>query len=186
MDSSGRLDAYIEAKEEEMFQSFCVNGFLWKFQNRQLHCQLLFVSILLCQWIPLEEKDLWRASFDGWSFNPSVSMDSSGSRIFPNRNPWMIQFQSFCVNGFLWKFRPKAVVAKEVWFQSFCVNGFLWKNRGANCGIYESYCFNPSVSMDSSGSEGIPEHYDQANRVSILLCQWIPLEVLPWLRCRWN
>ncbi len=109
------------------------------------------------------------------------------------------EFQSFCVNGFLWKFRPKAVVAKEVWFQSFCVNGFLWKNRGANCGIYESYCFNPSVSMDSSGSLKVFQNittkqtgfqsfcvngflwkalFNDLLHVSILLCQWIPLEVM--------
>ncbi len=110
-------------------------------------------------------------------FNPSVSMDSSGRRLFgvlhlfPTQvsillYQWIpledsprhlhtytrIKFQSFCINGFLWKHGINKVHSRVAQFQSFCINGFLWKSCHG-CSTPGIRCsFNPSVSMDSSGS----------------------------------
>ena len=164
---------------KNQFQSFCVNGFLWKYcvfqntnptkmrfnpsvsmdssgrfgfcalvngfffsfnpsvsmdssgRNRGIEFLLLWllVSILLCQWIPLEAvRDFSHVKTED-CFNPSVSMDSSG------------------------RLRTQSVFSAQLLFQSFCVNGFLWKpSVPANVRELDTG-FNPSVSMDSSGSD---------------------------------
>ena len=57
-----------------MFQSFCVNGFLWKVFRQRSRRICGVVSILLCQWIPLEDVPQNVTAPARASFNPSVSM----------------------------------------------------------------------------------------------------------------
>ena len=141
---------------------------------------LHFVSILLGQWITLEvtrKYNIWGSK--GKSFNPSGSMDYFGRAIRRVRKKANTQFQSFWVNGLLWKsaspfqlrnlFNVSILLGQWItledfnglewmpWngrmFQSFWVNGLLWKY----------YSVFPRLS---------------AKKVSILLGQWITLEVI--------
>ncbi len=75
------------------FQSFCIVGFLWK-RNRLPRLFLpVYVSILLYRWIPLEEGfDIETDIETGTSFNPSVSLDSSGSFRYILKNGITVSF----------------------------------------------------------------------------------------------
>ena len=129
MDYSGSSILQPEYSCSLLFQSFCINGLLWKFfftvkilQNEK------FVSILLYQWITLEVNDPF--------FNKS-------------RN---LPFQSFCINGLLWKGRSPP----ETW-APFPVSILLYQwitleDWGLSFSNQVLSCFNPSVSMDYSGS----------------------------------
>ena len=55
MDYSGRKAVYLRHKEQFMFQSFCINGLLWKWTSGLRKIWASTVSILLYQWITLEE-----------------------------------------------------------------------------------------------------------------------------------
>ena len=104
MDYFGRLEAIAEQKlVREMFQSFWVNGLLWKakivakmpliilrFQSFWVNgllwkmtdfyrvTKIKTVSILLGQWITLEDTRFYWAQKDTFGFNPSGSMDYFG------------------------------------------------------------------------------------------------------------
>ena len=159
------------------FQSFWVNGLLWKFRIVRKVGDVFEVSILLGQWITLE-----------------------GFGVVAPKNR-LRKFQSFWVNGLLWKIireLPYCVLAK---FQSFWVNGLLWKQtlqflhlffiivsillvqwitlEGRAVGLppFFSKRFNPSGSMDYFGSSRNELQNAIRNHVSILLVQWITLEV---------
>ena len=162
---------------ETLFQSFWVNGLLWKFLWRIPIFFLTAVSILLGQWITLEEYPWDSKDVLVFGFNPSGSMDYFGRRPWKTSRKWgkgfnpsgsmdyfgrlsltlfqntVLKFQSFWVNGLLWKFNfIKTQNCGVSGFQSFWVNGLLWKL------IFNGW---------------LPK-----NRwVSILLGQWITLEV---------
>ena len=126
----------------------------------------------------MEDDFLKRIEDQLTGFNPSGSMDYFGSFPWLLLRPLPPSFQSFWFNGLLWKAAwltgrelisycfnpsgsmdyfgsPRPVVSAFVvtWFQSFWFNGLLWK---------------------------IMFFYASAiqNLVSILLVQWITLEVL--------
>ena len=155
MDYSGRKLSLDDAVNYGKFQSFCINGLLWK-----NYFDLQYISRIFC-------------------FNPSVSMDYSGSRLAFTKSAGFMLFQSFCINGLLWKktiappvsvygifvsillyqwitleaFLTVPKLPKIITFQSFCINGLLWNVHG---------------------------HRGQRKKcgVSILLYQWITLEVV--------
>ena len=159
------------------FQSFCINGFLWK------SCHGCSTPGIRCSFNPSVSMDssgsppVPAIPVPLGSFNPSVSMDSSGSLFAGNDLVFLSMFQSFCINGFLWK-KCEAIInaVSELSFQSFCINGFLWKTSFWRPPPLPDSSFNPSVSMDSSGRFAPPFAYLHPNKVSILLYQWIPLE----------
>ena len=130
-------------------------------------------------------------------------MDSSGRGCWQAlRRNTPTKFQSFCVNGFLWKIDILSDRTRNIAFQSFCVNGFLWKilvwiadeiwiavsillcqwiplEESANCGTYpdgnlfQSFCVNGFLWKCK-----ICPRLNFIHIVSILLCQWIPLEAV--------
>ena len=61
------------------FQSFWVNGLLWKGYSKSSKSSKRQVSILLGQWITLEAWLIDRKEWEYSSFNPSGSMDYFGS-----------------------------------------------------------------------------------------------------------
>ena len=80
MDYFGRSPSVGRCRALNWFQSFWVNGLLWKVSPNKCRIEkLIFVSILLGQWITLEA--LYPVDFDALdaSFNPSGSMDYFGS-----------------------------------------------------------------------------------------------------------
>ena len=106
---SGSMDYFGSTKEtawvsaNDVFQSFWVNGLLWKRRRATGFFRVSSVSILLGQWITLEVH----------------SMPTARA---------MQKFQSFWVNGLLWKYIVLAEpIQHENPFQSFWVNGLLWK-----------------------------------------------------------
>ena len=113
------------------FQSFWVNGLLWK---KCWECRSMTwwaVSILLGQWITLEEAVAHWCAGTTSGFNPSGSMDYFGSAPFNNEIGRALEFQSFWVNGLLWKDCEINVTSNYISeFQSFWVNGLLWKPSG--------------------------------------------------------
>ena len=61
-------------------------------------------------------------------FNPSGLMDYFGRIAAPNAPIYTAKFQSFWVNGLLWKVpKLKKTLERLCLFQSFWVNGLLWK-----------------------------------------------------------
>ena len=111
-----------------------------------------WVSILLGQWITLEVKKTRVATLTIYSFNPSGSMDYFGRVRIKKICMEMCKFQSFWVNGLLWKTRANQIRKYYWWFQSFWVNGLLWKNAASIPTELLFRCFNPSGSMDYFGS----------------------------------
>ena len=104
MDYFGRRGVFQANTVETEFQSFWVNGLLWK-----IVCvvedisQSSEVSILLGQWITLEES-YGNAPLQAYPcFNPSGSMDYFGSETTQHELEIAAMFQSFWVNGLLWK-----------------------------------------------------------------------------------
>ena len=73
------------------------------------------------------------------SFNPTVSLDSSGR---------------FCEPRFSW--------IRVHLFQSFCIVGFLWKLMRQSIPLMYQHRFNPSVSLDSSGSHQFPYTFNRS------------------------
>ncbi len=163
---------------KEGFQSFCIVGFLWKLPAEDRRRTTPFVSILLYRWIPLEVQTVKSLVQSRLCFNPSVSLDSSGSQCKKCRLYLPLLFQSFCIVGFLWKpkartglprfrrsFNPSVSLDSSgsrdscflvgflpSMFQSFCIVGFLWKTLPVPGRYMAEKGFNPSVSLDSSGS----------------------------------
>ena len=60
-------------------------------------------------------------------FNPSGSMDYFGRLNAIDEIRIEAMFQSFWVNGLLWKIKNDLTRETERLFQSFWVNGLLWK-----------------------------------------------------------
>ena len=158
------------------FQSFWVNGLLWKGRLYSAYSEQVSVSILLGQWITLEVCSCSTRLMPSSCFNPSGSMDYFGSfakYAIETRNGGFNPSGSmdyfgrtlrttfmdlnFCFNpsGSMDYFGSggfKPPVMPAIKFQSFWVNGLLWKNT-----------FDCIVALSSL--------------VSILLGQWITLEV---------
>ena len=145
--------AHRSQKNRYGFQSFWVNGLLWKDFRRFSEGRKNGVSILLGQWITLEGKLGGDDLEDIQRFNPSGSMDYFGS---------------------LWSITSRT---KRVVFQSFWVNGLLWKPAWVLRGTLWSVSFNPSGSMDYFGRRSTSGNHCCLKSVSILLGQWITLEV---------
>ena len=111
-------------------------------------------------------------------FNPSVSMDYSGRINFKPLDQLCPKFQSFCINGLLWKNSAYILKAYAFEFQSFCINGLLWKYMRCSPPpkpvlMFQSFCINGllwKIELRRRSSIHIS--------VSILLYQWITLEVL--------
>ena len=128
MDLVGSYEISFNLSISNLFQSFWVNGFGWKFANLLNLLCLSLVSILLSQWIWLEVAsfehytipynrvsillsqwiwlEVWTVirSCSAWSgFNPSESMDLVGSKEHVLGQAARLEFQSFWVNGFGWK-----------------------------------------------------------------------------------
>ena len=153
MDYSGRVIGRNFRGIFHRFQSFCINGLLWKRWRKFWGKNTEFVSILLYQWITLEAFSSWKITSRIWSFNPSVSMDYSGR-------------SSFFTGG-----------SSSLEFQSFCINGLLWKRNNQRAGLSMAYV---SILLYQWITLEEPIRYAQAvgiHCVSILLYQWITLEV---------
>ena len=176
MDLVGSSIRWSKQQNLPQFQSFWVNGFGWKKRFGEASILRLQVSILLSQWIWLEEKPpkSWLGPFV--SFNPSESMDLVGRRVEATVTLRQGVFQSFWVNGFGWKkikgsgtlciSTVSILLSQWIWLE----DGLAWDNSGGkpvsillsqwiwledNCS-YQHYavraCFNPSESMDLVGS----------------------------------
>ena len=159
------------------------------------------VSILLGQWITLEvtSAKIDIAALVG--FNPSGSMDYFGSWRFVLSCLCPVVFQSFWVNGLLWKNLESEEKDFDLLFQSFWVNGLLWKQKSDWVAKFwfkvsillgqwitlednnpviitlSDFSFNPSGSMDYFGRLRARRVRPHTALVSILLGQWITLEV---------
>ena len=136
-----------------VFQSFWVNGFGWKRGSRGCIESRKRVSILLSQWIWLEETSALSIETSSISFNPSESMDLVGRSYWSSLHihyrkvsillsQW-IWLEGICpintdfeVDGFnpsesmdlvgrIWCFGLRSRLFQ---FQSFWVNGFGWKS----------------------------------------------------------
>ena len=103
MDYFGRFTPLGRRELPYVFQSFWVNGLLWKRRRGENLRARAKVSILLGQWITLEVhlKNIYM-----W---------------------YRREFQSFWVNGLLWKLYLPTNPKHTIRFQSFWVNGLLWK-----------------------------------------------------------
>ena len=118
------------------------------------------------------EKVVWKVK----NFNPSGSMDYFGSGrgcyVWPAQN----KFQSFWFNGLLWKCFRKNWTPNSFWFQSFWFNGLLWKIRQFEFWAlffeFQSFWFNGLLWKTPTD-----KFTDSKMWVSILLVQWITLEV---------
>ena len=200
MDLVGRRKAKSRDQFAFLFQSFWVNGFGWKRIHTWLLQNIVNVSILLSQWIWLEETCSWFFRIGGDGFNPSESMDLVGSTEAGVMASAILVFQSFWVNGFGWKPIYTRLAQTIPSFQSFWVNGFGWKSlllqsnphsigvsillsqwiwleEIINSILEEKFWgFNPSESMDLVGSLCRRRSRTLNYCVSILLSQWIWLE----------
>ena len=85
------------------FQSFWVNGLLWKSSVQRIGQLSNKVSILLGQWITLEVPIDHCHAGSVIGFNPSGSMDYFGRPSAATHQQGVARFQSFWVNGLLWK-----------------------------------------------------------------------------------
>ena len=81
MDYFGRKGRQILLKFQDLFQSFWVNGLLWKGRWFESSRVFIIVSILLGQWITLEVEACVALGLCLLCFNPSGSMDYFGSDI---------------------------------------------------------------------------------------------------------
>ena len=129
MDYFGSFGFVYESVNECLkFQSFWVNGLLWKPFSRSS-----LVIIPFC-------------------FNPSGSMDYFGRFANPVKPGSRILFQSFWVNGLLWKLFS---VTSYNRLHSVSILLGQWITLEGLDGILEKinliYCFNPSGSMDYFG-----------------------------------
>ncbi len=137
------------------FQSFCIVGFLWKYNRCPNSKSGTHVSILLYRWIPLEVA--FRLAFDIPLRHVSILL----YRWIPLEVLFLCcqLLQHPHVSILLYRWIPLEAPMEThrknspFLFQSFCIVGFLWKGRRLHLYRDESQCFNPSVSLDSSGSE---------------------------------
>ena len=110
------------------FQSFWVNGLLWKIFLLQLLFVDVSVSILLGQWITLEDIESRKFGRNFRSFNPSGSMDYFGSSL--KKHIYVVQERVSILLGQWITLEvgsgDPAMNAVGL-FQSFWVNGLLWK-----------------------------------------------------------
>ena len=183
------------------FQSFWVNGLLWKSKKRTNTCRDTTVSILLGQWITLEV--LLRASRLKilLCFNPSGSMDYFGrpnemtvankyGRVSILLGQWITLEDGLgCVFELLdGGFNPsgsmdyfgslRCLVGRTIVsrFQSFWVNGLLWKAQWCSYQYQKntvSILLGQWITLEAKYRKLLPGR----STVSILLGQWITLEV---------
>ena len=156
MDYFGSKRAKAKKRALLGFQSFCVNGLLWKTSYPAARC--------FCK---------------GCSFNPSGSMDYFGSTKVGKVFTSQFLFQSFWVNGLLWKvdFPSGATSRRKV---SILLGQWITLEEYAVLSeLIINVRFNPSGSMDYFGRRRIDSILYRNNfKVSILLGQWITLEDL--------
>ena len=103
MDYFGRLFGAVALRIESQFQSFWFNGLLWKLASSRCSSLATHVSILLVQWITLEEISVNLNHSNTFCFNPSGSMDYFGRGHKHEKQRQCGKFQSFWFNGLLWK-----------------------------------------------------------------------------------
>ena len=137
------------------FQSFWVNGLLWK--------PAVSGSLILGK----------------TCFNPSGSMDYFGRQVgFESRRGSQTKFQSFWVNGLLWKSQNYRGVRREIEVSILLGQWITLEDvRGQRISRNRKNSFNPSGSMDYFGRVHTSFQPLLSARVSILLGQWITLEV---------
>ena len=158
MDLVGSNCRIVQYSRSCRFQSFWVNGFGWKITARTAP----FIRPA--------------------SFNPSESMDLVGSQFLTFSVACRVGFQSFWVNGFGWKL----VYLVKAERRSCCFNpsesmdlvgSLRWRLFSSLCCLFQSFWVN------GFGWKALPDVLIlQRYEVSILLSQWIWLEVNFWIR----
>ena len=182
------------------FQSQFFNGMVWKSNYSPQPPKGELVSILVFRWNALEaqfskeNQQGWgdfNPSFSmecsgrlqislflllGFHFNPSCLMECSGSAQSETHSEQDEKFQSQFFNGMVWKIYLFRLVQLKSKFQSQFFNGMVWKFPQCSLRVQGKAGFNPSFSMECSGSVLGILFLLWPKMVSILVFQWNALE----------
>ena len=113
--------------------------------------KLVVVSILLGQWITLEDIVVRHSGELLQGFNPSGSMDYFGSPENEDVLLLIASFQSFWVNGLLWKTIAILALSPPIVVSILLGQWITLEVPIITFPLPLSLCFNPSGSMDYFG-----------------------------------